>query len=169
MQTHSPLKQYRCNRCEKSFALKSYLNKHYESSCFRDGTPGSGLGGNECDSDDDAMGGCHSDEEEDDLEQRDREIDNGEEEDTLTSMPASPASTICYSGGGGGGGTEAATGNGQQGTSVCPVSRELPSHHPHNRHSPLSPPISPPEDLVGAATVESQVRVNNSHSIKLQS
>ena len=36
MQTHSTLKQYRCKRCDKSFALKSYLNKHYESACFKE-------------------------------------------------------------------------------------------------------------------------------------
>lgn len=36
MQTHSAFKHFRCERCNKSFALKSYLNKHYESSCFKD-------------------------------------------------------------------------------------------------------------------------------------
>ena len=36
MQTHSAFKHFRCQRCNKSFALKSYLNKHYESSCFKD-------------------------------------------------------------------------------------------------------------------------------------
>ena len=38
MQTHSAFKHFRCQRCNKSFALKSYLNKHYESSCFKDST-----------------------------------------------------------------------------------------------------------------------------------
>ena len=36
MQTHSSFKNYKCKRCEKSFALKSYLNKHYESACYKD-------------------------------------------------------------------------------------------------------------------------------------
>lgn len=36
MQTHSAFKHFQCERCNKSFALKSYLNKHYESSCFKD-------------------------------------------------------------------------------------------------------------------------------------
>lgn len=36
MQTHSINKQYECTKCRKSFALKSYLNKHLESSCLRD-------------------------------------------------------------------------------------------------------------------------------------
>ena len=36
MQTHSPLKAFVCARCQKGFALKSYLNKHLESSaCAR--------------------------------------------------------------------------------------------------------------------------------------
>ena len=38
MQTHSVFKHFRCERCNKSFALKSYLNKHYESACFKDGS-----------------------------------------------------------------------------------------------------------------------------------
>ena len=38
MQTHSPLKAFVCARCQKGFALKSYLNKHLESSaCARAG------------------------------------------------------------------------------------------------------------------------------------
>jgi uncharacterized Zn-finger protein len=37
MQTHSAFKNYACQRCHKSFALKSYLNKHYESACFKAG------------------------------------------------------------------------------------------------------------------------------------
>ena len=36
MQTHSSFKNYKCKRCDKSFALKSYLNKHYESACYKD-------------------------------------------------------------------------------------------------------------------------------------
>lgn len=36
MQTHSINKQFECTRCHKTFALKSYLNKHLESSCLRD-------------------------------------------------------------------------------------------------------------------------------------
>lgn len=36
MQTHSNEKQFKCERCNKSFALKSYLNKHYESSCLKE-------------------------------------------------------------------------------------------------------------------------------------
>lgn len=36
MQTHSASKQFECTKCHKTFALKSYLNKHLESSCFRD-------------------------------------------------------------------------------------------------------------------------------------
>ena len=36
MQTHSAFKNFKCKRCNKSFALKSYLNKHYESACFKD-------------------------------------------------------------------------------------------------------------------------------------
>ncbi|KFO84601.1 Transcriptional repressor scratch 2, partial [Buceros rhinoceros silvestris] len=35
MQTHSAFKHYKCKQCEKTFALKSYLNKHYESACFK--------------------------------------------------------------------------------------------------------------------------------------
>uniref|UniRef100_H3AYQ2 Scratch family transcriptional repressor 2 n=1 Tax=Latimeria chalumnae TaxID=7897 RepID=H3AYQ2_LATCH len=35
MQTHSAFKHYKCKRCNKNFALKSYLNKHYESACFK--------------------------------------------------------------------------------------------------------------------------------------
>ena len=35
MQTHSSHKRFRCQRCHKTFVLKSYLNKHIESSCFR--------------------------------------------------------------------------------------------------------------------------------------
>lgn len=34
MQTHSADKNFECSRCHKTFALKSYLNKHLESSCF---------------------------------------------------------------------------------------------------------------------------------------
>jgi len=37
MQTHSADKNFTCTRCHKSFALKSYLNKHLESACFKDG------------------------------------------------------------------------------------------------------------------------------------
>ena len=33
MQTHSAAKNFQCSRCQKSFALKSYLNKHLESAC----------------------------------------------------------------------------------------------------------------------------------------
>lgn len=36
MQTHSVNKQFECSKCRKTFALKSYLNKHLESSCLRD-------------------------------------------------------------------------------------------------------------------------------------
>lgn len=36
MQTHSVNKQFECTRCRKTFALKSYLNKHLESSCLRE-------------------------------------------------------------------------------------------------------------------------------------
>lgn len=36
MQTHSLDKNYECTRCHKFFALKSYLNKHLESACFKD-------------------------------------------------------------------------------------------------------------------------------------
>lgn len=36
MQTHSLDKNYECGRCHKFFALKSYLNKHLESACFKD-------------------------------------------------------------------------------------------------------------------------------------
>lgn len=36
MQTHSVNKQFECTRCLKTFALKSYLNKHLESSCLRE-------------------------------------------------------------------------------------------------------------------------------------
>lgn len=36
MQTHSINKQFECTRCRKTFALKSYLNKHLDSSCLRD-------------------------------------------------------------------------------------------------------------------------------------
>uniref|UniRef100_A0A674MU76 Scratch family transcriptional repressor 1 n=1 Tax=Takifugu rubripes TaxID=31033 RepID=A0A674MU76_TAKRU len=35
MQTHSAFKHFKCKRCNKTFALKSYLNKHYESACFK--------------------------------------------------------------------------------------------------------------------------------------
>jgi hypothetical protein len=41
MQTHSATKSHHCGKCHKAFALKSYLNKHLESSCFRDGATGS--------------------------------------------------------------------------------------------------------------------------------
>lgn len=41
MQTHSSYKNFKCQRCNKSFALKSYLNKHYESSCFKDSSSNS--------------------------------------------------------------------------------------------------------------------------------
>lgn len=34
MQTHSADKNFRCPNCKKSFALKSYLNKHQESACL---------------------------------------------------------------------------------------------------------------------------------------
>ncbi|KAJ8359181.1 hypothetical protein SKAU_G00157060 [Synaphobranchus kaupii] len=37
-QTHSAFKHYRCKRCDKTFALKSYLNKHYESACIKGST-----------------------------------------------------------------------------------------------------------------------------------
>lgn len=37
MQTHSQVKVWRCKRCNKQFALKAYLNKHYESACYKDG------------------------------------------------------------------------------------------------------------------------------------
>ena len=36
MQTHSGDKNFECNRCHKTFALKSYLNKHLESACLKD-------------------------------------------------------------------------------------------------------------------------------------
>lgn len=36
MQTHSADKNFECARCHKTFALKSYLNKHLESACFKD-------------------------------------------------------------------------------------------------------------------------------------
>lgn len=36
MQTHSSDKNFECARCHKTFALKSYLNKHLESACFKD-------------------------------------------------------------------------------------------------------------------------------------
>lgn len=36
MQTHSADKNFECGRCHKTFALKSYLNKHLESACFKD-------------------------------------------------------------------------------------------------------------------------------------
>lgn len=36
MQTHSSDKNFECSRCHKTFALKSYLNKHLESACFKD-------------------------------------------------------------------------------------------------------------------------------------
>lgn len=36
MQTHSIDKNFECGRCHKTFALKSYLNKHLESACFKD-------------------------------------------------------------------------------------------------------------------------------------
>lgn len=36
MQTHSVNKQFECTKCRKTFALKSYLNKHLESSCLRE-------------------------------------------------------------------------------------------------------------------------------------
>ena len=36
MQTHAAFKNYKCRKCDKSFALKSYLHKHYESGCFKD-------------------------------------------------------------------------------------------------------------------------------------
>lgn len=36
MQTHSVNKQFECSKCRKTFALKSYLNKHLESSCLRE-------------------------------------------------------------------------------------------------------------------------------------
>ncbi|XP_055334415.1 transcriptional repressor scratch 1-like [Paramacrobiotus metropolitanus] len=42
MQTHSSSRQHICKYCSKSFSLKSYLNKHYESSCVhrdRTGSP----------------------------------------------------------------------------------------------------------------------------------
>lgn len=42
MQTHSVNKQFQCSKCHKTFALKSYLNKHLESSCFRDDTKNGG-------------------------------------------------------------------------------------------------------------------------------
>ncbi|XP_023938662.2 transcriptional repressor scratch 2-like [Bicyclus anynana] len=35
LQTHSPVKEYECCRCEKQFALKSYLLKHQESACYQ--------------------------------------------------------------------------------------------------------------------------------------
>ena len=36
MQTHAAFKNYKCRKCDKSFALKSYLHKHYESGCYKD-------------------------------------------------------------------------------------------------------------------------------------
>ena len=36
MQTHATFKNYKCRKCDKSFALKSYLHKHYESGCYKD-------------------------------------------------------------------------------------------------------------------------------------
>merc|ERR1712003_371797 len=36
MRSHTGDKPYGCAHCNKSFALKSYLNKHYESACFKD-------------------------------------------------------------------------------------------------------------------------------------
>lgn len=42
MQTHSADKNFECQRCHKTFALKSYLNKHLESSCFSHENDGNG-------------------------------------------------------------------------------------------------------------------------------
>lgn len=42
MQTHSAEKCFECQRCHKTFALKSYLNKHLESSCFSHDNDGNG-------------------------------------------------------------------------------------------------------------------------------
>lgn len=36
MQTHSADKNFECLRCHKTFALKSYLNKHLESACLKE-------------------------------------------------------------------------------------------------------------------------------------
>ncbi|KAH1010413.1 hypothetical protein HUJ05_004715 [Dendroctonus ponderosae] len=36
MQTHSADKNFECPRCHKTFALKSYLNKHLESACLKE-------------------------------------------------------------------------------------------------------------------------------------
>ncbi|NXW34020.1 SCRT2 protein, partial [Phaetusa simplex] len=35
VQTHSAFKHYKCKQGGGTFALKSYLNKHYESACFK--------------------------------------------------------------------------------------------------------------------------------------
>nr|XP_034839627.1 transcriptional repressor scratch 1-like [Maniola hyperantus] len=35
LQTHSADKNFQCCRCEKTFALKSYLVKHQETACYR--------------------------------------------------------------------------------------------------------------------------------------
>jgi hypothetical protein len=49
MQTHSAAKNYSCKRCQKSFALKSYLNKHYDSACFKDSPAPSDAEDSSCD------------------------------------------------------------------------------------------------------------------------
>lgn len=61
MQTHSADKNFECQRCHKTFALKSYLNKHLESACFKE--EGGGMSGSEegmimmhCDDDDGLSG-----------------------------------------------------------------------------------------------------------------
>lgn len=38
MQTHSNEKRFECPNCLKTFALKSYLNKHLESTCINYGS-----------------------------------------------------------------------------------------------------------------------------------
>ncbi|OWA50323.1 Transcriptional repressor scratch 1 [Hypsibius exemplaris] len=47
MQTHGSSRQFMCDACGKTFSLKSYLNKHLESSClvYRDGDSSSHGGG----------------------------------------------------------------------------------------------------------------------------
>jgi len=44
MQTHSDEKRFECSHCFKSFALKSYLNKHMESTCMNYGGAGKSKG-----------------------------------------------------------------------------------------------------------------------------
>lgn len=77
---NSSQKNFKCSRCYKTFALKSYLNKHYESSCFKE----SGEGGKFSDEKDEGNTSCIIDD----------EFTSDVSSSTVVDLPLSPVSSV---------------------------------------------------------------------------